>query len=46
MRYTVGDREVLDGLDGKFENGPVRVMQETEFFEMLTYERPGALAWR
>lgn len=51
MRYTASkggkyDIEVLDDLDGKYENGPVRVMHENEFYDMLTYERAGGAAWR
>lgn len=46
MRYTVGDKEVTDILRPTDENGPLRVMQETEFFDMLTYDRPGTSTWK
>ena len=46
MRYTVGDVEVVDGLRERDENGPLRVMHEIEFFEMLTYRSPGSSAWK
>jgi hypothetical protein len=41
MRYSVTNKDTETIVAGE-DAGPIRVMGETEFFDMLTYEHPGS----